>query len=472
MDPIPHWADGEDAAVVRGILADVIDRVNAYADGKADSDHGHAAAEIACTPVGNLAATDVDAALAELDGEKLAKAGGTMTGPLSLESDPTEDLHAASKGYVDGQFDGFSVEMGVISGLEAALGGKSAVGHTHTVPFYWLDFLNYDPTLGSNSSEEVPVVSAVKGYADGKLAKSGGTMTGPITLAADAASALQPVTKQQLEAALINMGKRQRVRAKTTANVNLGGGLVAGASVDGVTVALGDLVLVASQSSAAENGVYAVPTSGSAPRAAEFDSFDEHPGSIITVAEGSTQADTLWLCIANGGGTLGTTAIDWSPLRVSGELLAANNLSDLASVATALTNLGFSGYFQTLTGATDLAAMLALFGLGEGPHGIVDVGDGDLSSGNYTVLSANIHKVHIVSTTGTCTIVLPSGLTRGHSFLFVRAATSDVVLTAGGGATIQFQYAGDSKIARRYGHVAVDNYLSGNAWVVGEGTSA
>jgi len=263
---------------------------------------------------------------------------------------------------------------------DTALDGKAPLSHTHTVPFWWLDFLNYDPTLGSNSSEEVPVVSAVKGYADGKLAKSGGTMTGPITLAADAASALQPVTKQQLEAALINMGKRQRVRAKTTANVNLGGGLVAGASVDGVTVALGDLVLVASQTAAAENGVYAVPTSGSAPRAAEFDSWDEHPGSIITVAEGSTQADTLWLCIANGGGTLDTTAIDWSPLRVSGELLAANNLSDLGSPSTARSNLGSTTVGDGVFTAADAAAGRAALGAAAGDthdfSGNVNVGTG------------------------------------------------------------------------------------------------
>jgi len=41
------------------------------------------AADVAVTPAGNIASSDVQAALQELDGEKVAKAGDTMTGPLT-----------------------------------------------------------------------------------------------------------------------------------------------------------------------------------------------------------------------------------------------------------------------------------------------------------------------------------------------------------------------------------------------------
>ena len=412
MDPIPTWDDGEDAEVVYNILIDLIGRVNLYDGSKADTAHGHAAGDIAFTPIGNLSAETVGAALAELDGEKLAKGGGTMTGPLVLAGAPTETLHAASKGYVDALFGDLDIAIADIDGLQGALDGKASTSHTHTVPFYWLDFLDYDPTLSSNSSEKVPVTSAVKGYADTKLSKAGGTMTGAITLAGDAASALQPVTKQQLEAALLNMGKRTRVRVKTTGDVNLGGGLVAGATVDGVTVAPGDLVLVASQSTASQNGVYTVPASGSAPRAAEFDTFDEHPGSLVTVAEGSTQADTVWLCTSNAGGTLGSTAIAFSQLRVAGELLAANNLSDLADAATARSNLGvvigthvqaynanlaaFAGLsliadrlpYANGTGTLALTPFSALgrtvVGIANGAAGCAAIGAAQLSGANFT----------------------------------------------------------------------------------------
>jgi len=53
------------------------------------------------TPVGDIAATNVQTALQEVDSEKLAKAGGTMTGALVLSGAPSIDLHAATKKYVD-----------------------------------------------------------------------------------------------------------------------------------------------------------------------------------------------------------------------------------------------------------------------------------------------------------------------------------------------------------------------------------
>lgn len=41
-------------------------------------------------------------AVADLDAAKLAKSGGTMTGALKLAGDPTDSLHAATKGWAEG----------------------------------------------------------------------------------------------------------------------------------------------------------------------------------------------------------------------------------------------------------------------------------------------------------------------------------------------------------------------------------
>jgi len=141
-----------------------------------------------------------------------------------------------------------------------------------------------------------------------------------------------------INAAAANVGKRARVRAATTGTITIATALNNGDTLDGVTLATGDLVLVKDQSAAAENGVYEV---GASPaRHSEFDTWDEHPGSLVAVAEGTTNADTLWLCTSNTGGTLGTTAITFTKMVVAGELLATNNLSDLANASTARTNLG------------------------------------------------------------------------------------------------------------------------------------
>jgi hypothetical protein len=64
------------------------------------------------TPSGGIQATNVQAALYELDTEKVAKAGGAaavMTGTLSLPAaNPTAAVHATHKGYVDGLIDGIN----------------------------------------------------------------------------------------------------------------------------------------------------------------------------------------------------------------------------------------------------------------------------------------------------------------------------------------------------------------------------
>lgn len=162
-----------------------------------------------------------------------------------------------------------------------------------------------DGTLASNSDAKIPTEKAVKTYVDGLA---------------------------------LNLGKRQRVRAATTANIVIATALNNADVLDGVALATGDLVLVKDQAAPAENGVYVV---GVAPaRSSEFDTWAEHPGAMISVAEGTLNADTLWLCTSNDGGTLNTTAIAFSKLIIAGELLAVNNLSDVANAGTARTNLG------------------------------------------------------------------------------------------------------------------------------------
>lgn len=73
--------------------------------------------------LGVLSADEVNA-LAAL---RLSLAGGTMTGPLVLSSDPTLALHAAPKQYVDAQ----------VAGAVSAAGGSTAIvaetGATHTL---------------------------------------------------------------------------------------------------------------------------------------------------------------------------------------------------------------------------------------------------------------------------------------------------------------------------------------------------
>lgn len=132
------------------------------------------------------------------------------------------------------------------------------------------------------------------------------TNLGAPTNASDAA------TKDYVDSVATGTGTRVTVRVATTANVNLSNELENGDTLDGVTLATGDLILVKDQSAQSQNGIYVVPASGAASRHSDFDTFDEHAGSIVAVSAGTTNANTLWICMVNAGGTLGTTAITYS----------------------------------------------------------------------------------------------------------------------------------------------------------------
>ena len=95
------------------------------------------------------------------------KAGGTLTGPLTLAADPAGSLQAATKQYVD---------------TRVSRSGDTLTGAL---------VLAADPAT--------PLQAATKGYVDaqvaGALPKAGGTLTGALTLAADPTLSMQAATK-------------------------------------------------------------------------------------------------------------------------------------------------------------------------------------------------------------------------------------------------------------------------------------
>ena len=106
------------------------------------------------------------------------------------------------------------------------------------------------------------------------------------------------------------MGKRGVVRAATTANITIAAALNNGDTIDGVTLATDDLVLVKDQSTASQNGIYVVQSSPA--RDDLYDTFIEHVGALIAISEGTTNADHMYLCTSDKGGTLDSTAITWT----------------------------------------------------------------------------------------------------------------------------------------------------------------
>lgn len=113
------------------------------------------------------------------------------------------------------------------------------------------------------------------------------------------------------------------VRAATTGNITISN--PATSSFDGITLSNGDRLLVRAQTASQENGIYVFNGSAAAlTRATDMDAWTEIPGALVAVEEGSTLGDGVFLCTANGGGTLGTTPITWQQINAAAGLLATN----------------------------------------------------------------------------------------------------------------------------------------------------
>jgi hypothetical protein len=149
-----------------------------------------------------------------------------------------------------------------------------------------------------------------------------------------------------------------RVRTVSTSNITISTALNSGDTIDGVTLATNDLVLVAAQTTASDNGVYVV---GASPaRATAFSTYDAHAGAYFSVMEGTVNADTLWRCTSNKGGTLGTDALAFSQylpgLQSVASRTALKALDTTAVTTTYLTESGREGEFVWRSG--DYSALI------------------------------------------------------------------------------------------------------------------
>ena len=119
--------------------------------------------------------------------------------------------------------------------------------------------------------------------------------------------------------------------AATTANITLS----AAQTIDGISLIAGDRCLVKNQTTTADNGIYLV-ASGAWTRTTDMDAWVEVPGAFTFIEQGTTQADTGWVCTSNAGGTIGTTAITFVQFAGVGSYTAGTGLT-LTGTAFSLT---------------------------------------------------------------------------------------------------------------------------------------
>jgi hypothetical protein len=132
-------------------------------------------------------------------------------------------------------------------------------------------------------------------------------------------------TSSQVDALVQGLDVKPSVKAATTANI---ASLAGAQTVDGIALVAGDRVLVKDQTATTQNGIYLVAT-GAWTRAADLDSWTEVPGAFCFVEQGSTNADSGWVCTADPGvfGAVGSTSIAFSQFSGAGQITAGTGLS-------------------------------------------------------------------------------------------------------------------------------------------------
>ena len=130
---------------------------------------------------------------------------------------------------------------------------------------------------------------------------------------------------------------KQAVRVVTSSNVNLSSG--APNQVDGVTLSVGNRILVNGQTNKAQNGLYQVETVGAGSNGVWIRTSDGNndgeidPGMLVMVTEGNAYADTLWKLITNGTITIGVTELTFVLNTAFGfGNISANGTSVVATV--------------------------------------------------------------------------------------------------------------------------------------------
>lgn len=149
----------------------------------------------------------------------------------------------------------------------------------------------------------------------------GGT-TGTFKVA-DPTDSAHPATKAYVDSYVQGIDAKESVRAATTADITLSGTQ----TIDGVSLAIGNRVLVKNQTDATANGIYVV-ASGSWTRAADANSSsDLGPGAFVFVEEGTVNGDAGYVMNADGPITLGTSNITWVQFSGAGQVVAGNGLT-------------------------------------------------------------------------------------------------------------------------------------------------
>ncbi len=146
-----------------------------------------------------------------------------------------------------------------------------------------------------------------------------------ITNLSDPVNTQDAATRGFVEATAQGLDVKDSCVAATTGNITISTALNNGDTLDGVTLATNDRVLVKDQSTSSENGIYVV---GSSPaRADDLAAGSDAAGMFTFVEQGTVNADNGFVCTSNKGSAVtGTNNLTFAQFSGAGQITAGDGL--------------------------------------------------------------------------------------------------------------------------------------------------
>lgn len=214
-------------------------------------------------------------------------------------------LQIASSGVTNAMLAG-SIQNSKLSNSSVTIAGQS---------------LSLGGSLASATLAGALVLSDI-GTATADVAMGSNKITGLAAPTADTDAA----TKGYVDAAIEGLDPKDSVRVATTANITIASDLNVGDTIDGVTLADGDRVLVKDQSTGSENGIY---IAGASPaRSDDLATSAKAAGIFVFVEEGTVNSDNGFVCTSNAAAdTVGTHALSFTQFSGAGQIVAGDALT-------------------------------------------------------------------------------------------------------------------------------------------------
>jgi len=274
---------------------------------------------------------------------------------------------------------------------------------------------------------------------DAKLPKAGGTMTGALTLSGAPTVDLHAATKAYVDNVVSGLNFHQPVRVATTANITLSGTQ----TIDGVSLSVGDRVLVKDQTTGTENGIYVVASS-TWSRATDADNTPEGElkgGDFTLVLEGTTLSGYGYVCSNTSAITIGTTNVTYAAFNAAKAVLAGNGLSEatpgVLSIDTAVTQARVADVSDTEIGYLNGVTSAIQTQIDNKANSLVTI---DPETASYTLILTNQEQMVEMNVSSANTLTVPTNSSVafpvGTRIHVVQTGTGQTTITPAGGVTV------------------------------------